>query len=215
MRIYAVADIHGKAKKISKIKQVISQKYPDILVIAGDITNYFSPLKTLAMLSEIPIPILCIRGNSDFFNVEGLIHHQKNTTLLGHLPFVYEDTGFIGLNGTIPLPFGSKICFKEKNRLDDIKPYINRQTILVVHPPPRSVCDKVGNKFCAGSFNLKAFIEENPPLMVLCGHIHEQAGYQFLKETLVVNCAVNKNFSGAIIDSCKNAPLNVKMIKNN
>ena len=213
MRIYAVADIHGKAKKISKIKQIISQKAPDILVIAGDITNYFSPLKTLAMLRDIPIPILCIRGNSDLKNVEGLLHNQKNTTLLGHLPFIYRDTGFIGLNGTIPLPFASKICFKENKCLEVLKPYITRQTILVVHPPPRGVCDKVGNKFCAGSFTLKKFIKDNPPLMVLCGHIHEQAGYQFLKNTIVVNCAMNKNFNGAIIDSCKNAPLKVKMIK--
>jgi len=212
MRIYAVADIHGKAKKISKIKQIISRKAPDILVIAGDITNYFSPLKTFDLLKDIPIPILGICGNSDLKPVKGLLQNQENTTLLSHLPFIYKDARFIGLNGTIPLPFISKICFNETQRLDVLKPYITQETILVVHPPPRGVCDKVGNKFRAGSFCLKKFIENHPPLMVLCGHIHEQAGYQFLKNTLVVNCAMNKNFSGAIIDSCKNMLLKVKMI---
>lgn len=48
--------------------------------------------------------------------------------------------------------------------------------------------------------------------MVLCGHIHEQAGYQFLNNTLVVNSAMNKKFSGAIIDYDNAMPLNVNMI---
>ena len=51
--------------------------------------------------------------------------------------------------------------------------------------------------------NLKTLIENHPPLMVLCGHIHEQAGYQFFKSILVVNCAMNKKYGGAIID-CEN-----------
>jgi len=126
----------------------------------------------------------------------------------------YQNSLFLGLNGTIPLPFASKICFKEAQCLDGIKYNITPQTILVVHPPPRGVCDKVGNRFSAGSFHLKTFIEKHPPLMVLCGHIHEQAGYQFLKNTLVVNCAMNKLYSGAIIDCCKNIPLKIKMVIN-
>ncbi|MDA3790810.1 MAG: metallophosphoesterase [Desulfobacula sp.] len=214
MRIYAVADIHGKTEKIAKIKDVILRNTPDILVIAGDISNYFSPLKTFEHLKDITIPILGIRGNSDLKRVEGLLKYQKNTTLLSHAPVTYQDTSFLGLNGTIPMPFLSKICLNEVQRLNKLKHSITPETILVVHPPPRSVCDKVGNKFSAGSFQLKTFIEKHPPLMVLCGHIHEQAGYQFFKNILVVNCAMNKNFSGAIIDSCKNTTLKVNMIIN-
>ncbi|MBT4875925.1 MAG: phosphoesterase [Desulfobacula sp.] len=213
MRIYAVADIHGKTEKVEKIKDVISQEAPDILVIAGDITNYVSPLKTFDQLKGTPIPIMGIRGNSDFKRVEGLLRKQKNTTLLNHVPVIYKDADFAGLSGTIPLPFLSKISFRETHFLDRLKPSITPDTILVVHPPPRGVCDKVGNRFSAGSIGLRNFIENHPPLMVLCGHIHEQAGYQFLKNTLVVNCAMNKNSGGAIIDSCKNMPLKVKMIQ--
>ena len=214
MRIYAVADIHGKTEKIARILEVILRNTPDILVIAGDITNYFSPLKTLELLKNIPIPILGIRGNSDLKRVEGLLQNQENTTLLNHIPVTYQNSPFLGLNGTIPLPFASKICFKEAQRLDGIKYNITPQTILVVHPPPRGVCDKVGNRFSAGSFQLKTLIEKHPPLMVLCGHIHEQAGYQFFKNILVVNCAMNKTYSGAIIDYCKNKPLKIKMVIN-
>jgi len=215
MRIYAVADIHGKTKKIEKIKRVISEEAPDILIIAGDITNYFAPLKTLDQLKDIPIPILSIRGNSDLNRVEGLLRDQKNIALLNHVPVTYQDVRFLGLNGTIPLPFLSKICFRETQRLNRVKHSITPETILVVHPPPRGVCDKVMNKFSAGSFGLRRFIENHPPLMVLCGHIHEQAGYQFFKNSLVVNCAMNKTCSGAIIDCGKDMHLKVKMLINN
>lgn len=212
MRIYAVADIHGKGERIARIKQTITQETPDILVIAGDITHYVSPLKTLDRLKNIPIPILGIRGNTDLKRVEQLLQHQKNFTLLNHVPVTYQNSPFLGLNGTIPLPFVSKISLNEPYRLDAIKYKITPQTILVVHPPPRGVCDKVGNRFCAGSFHLKTFIEKYSPLLVLCGHIHEQAGYQFLKNTLVVNCAMNELYSGAIIDCSQNRPLKIKMV---
>ena len=212
MRIYATADIHGKAEKIEEIKTVISRETPDILVIAGDITNFISPLKTFKQLRDIDIPIFGIRGNSDLKRVESLLLEQKNTTLLNHAPITYMDNRFLGLSGTIPLPFLSKICFREAQRLDNLKHGITPETILVVHPPPRGVCDKVGNRFSAGSFQLKTLIESHPPLMVLCGHVHEQAGYHFLKTILVVNCAMNKRFSGAIIDYNKGLPLKIKMI---
>jgi hypothetical protein len=215
MRIYAVADIHGKIDNIAKIKYVIAQKKPDILVIAGDITHYFSPLKTLDLLKDIPIPILCVRGNSDLKRVEKLLENQENTTLLNHAPVTYQGKQFLGLNGTIPLPFVSKINFNETKHLEELKKNTTPETILVVHPPPRGVCDKVGNRFSAGSFCLRNFIKTHPPLLVLCGHIHEQAGYGVLKNTWVVNCAMNKNFSGAIIDCCKNSHLRVKMIRSN
>ena len=214
MRIYAVADIHGKTDKIARLKAVITRQAPDILVIAGDITNFISPLKTFKQLKDINIPIFGIRGNSDLKRVERLLQAQKNTTLLDHIPVTYLGSRFLGLNGTIPLPFLSKICLRETQRLDNLKHSMTPDTILVVHPPPRGICDKVGNRFSAGSFQLKALIKNHPPLIVLCGHIHEQAGYQFFKNILVVNCAMNKKFSGAIIDCEKRLPLKIEMMIN-
>jgi len=215
MRIYATADIHGKNKNIEIIYRVIRRESPDVLVIAGDITQYLFPGKTLEGLEDIPIPILAIRGNSDRKSVETLLASGKNTTLLTHDPTPFSEGRFLGLNGTLPLPFLSKISCRETHHLRLLVPFMNRKTILVVHPPPRGICDKVGNRFSAGSFHLRRFIENHPPLMVLCGHIHEQAGYQFLKNTVIVNCAMNHKFCGAIIDYEKDMDLKIKMILNN
>ncbi len=51
-----------------------------------------------------------------------------------------------------------------------------------------------------------------PVLMVLHGHIHKQAGYQFFKNIPIVNCAVNNKFGGAIIDYDKGLPLQIKIL---
>lgn len=215
MRIYAVADIHGKTETIKKIKKTVQTESPDLMILAGDMTQYFSPLKPLSQLEEFGIPVFAVRGNSDFKSVESLIRRRGKITLLGREATPFQGKNFLGLNGTLPLPFVSKVCLFESRRFREIENRVTPETILVVHPPPRGICDRVGNRFSAGSFCLRRFIENHPPLMVVCGHIHEQAGYQYLKNTLIVNCAVNKNHMGAIIDCKKDMPLHIKMVLNN
>jgi len=214
MRIYAVADIHGKADIVERIKKVVNKESPDLMVIAGDMTQYLFPFKALGRLEEIGIPVFAVRGNSDLKGVEVLIKQHGKIILLNQNPMEYQGKRFLGLNGTLPLPFVSKVCLNEAKHFRNIGNLITPETILVAHPPPRGVRDKVGNRFSAGSFCLRRFIENHPPLMVVCGHIHEQAGYQYLKNTLIVNCAVNKSCIGAIIDCEKNMPINIKMVLN-
>ena len=219
MRIYAVADIHGKTETIEKIKKTVQSESPDLMILAGDMTQYFSALKPLSQLEEFGIPVFAVRGNSDLKSFEALIRRRGKITLLGREATPFQGQSFLGLNGTLPLPFVSKVCLFESRRFREIENRVTPETILVVHPPPRGICDQVGNRFSAGSFCLRRFIENHPPCMVVCGHIHEQAGYQYLKNTLIVNCAVNKNHIGAIIDcktDCKkDIPLHIKMVLNN
>ena len=82
----------------------------------------------------------------------------------------------------------------------------------MAHPPPRGVCDKVA-RFSAGSQNLFDFIDTAQPKMLLCGHIHEQAGQGFINNTLVINCAVNTIRAGAIIDLEKGHPPRVNFLQ--
>ncbi len=215
MRIYAVADIHGKSETLKKIKKTVQRESPDLMILAGDMTQYFSPLNTLSQLEEFDIPVFAVRGNSDFKCAETLIKQRGKIRLLNQETTEYQGKNFLGLNGTLPLPFVSKVCLFESRRFREIENRVTPETILVVHPPPRGICDRVGNRFNTGSFGLRRFIENHPPFIVICGHIHEQAGYQYLKNTLIVNCAVNKTFTGAIIDCEKDIPLRIKMVLNN
>ncbi|MBU0972678.1 MAG: metallophosphoesterase family protein [Proteobacteria bacterium] len=206
MRIYAVADIHGKKERIEILCSVVNKFSPDLIVIAGDITSYFGWQSTISRLGRIKglpgtcLPVLCIRGNSDFKQTESRLADTGGLTLLTASPHLVHGIPFMGANGTIPLPFASRICLGENRLLKTLLPRINKETILVVHPPPRGVCDRVGKKICAGSQNLFDFIEITQPRMVLCGHIHEQAGTGFVKNTLIVNCAMGQKSHGALID---------------
>jgi len=54
MRVYAVADIHGRNDRFDRIQNNLSKFKADILVLAGDITNYTRPKKFLSRLNALP-----------------------------------------------------------------------------------------------------------------------------------------------------------------
>jgi len=235
MRIYAAADIHGKKQHLETLSRISKEFKPDVIVIAGDITQYFSWRSTLDQLDKIGQayntdegqwgqpgkktrpPVLCIRGNSDFKRIETAFAKTENLTLLGTSPHMVQGVPFMGTNGTIPLPFASRICLGENQLFKTLLPCMDKNTILVAHPPPRGIRDKVGNRFSAGSQNLLDFIKTTHPAILLCGHIHEQTGMEFfpngISGTLVVNCAMSKECHGAIIDLQKNTPPRVNFLQ--
>ena len=51
------------------------------------------------------------------------------------------------------------------------------------------------------------------PQVLICGHIHEQAGWDHLGSTLVVNCAVNRKYKGALIFMEPGKPPEAQMLK--
>ena len=57
MLIYAVADIHGKKSRLTKIERHVAAHKPDVLVIAGDLSNYIRPDRVLAHLNALPLPV--------------------------------------------------------------------------------------------------------------------------------------------------------------
>ena len=213
MRIYAVADVHSQQEKFEIIKSNINNLKPDVLVIAGDITNYFSPDIFIKQLNELEIPVLAVRGNADLKKVDNLLFSYPNTIALGLIKSVsINNITFIGLSGAIPFPFYSIICLKEKKAFKKIEKITNLNSILVVHPPPRGTLDNIGKRFYSGSIQLRNFIRKYQPGLVICGHIHENAGFEYINKTLVINCAMNKYYNGAIIEFKNKTKPIVKMV---
>ena len=65
MRIYAVADIHGKAENISRIAAIVAETGADLLVAAGDLTRYRASREVVSQLNRLAVPCYGIRGNTD------------------------------------------------------------------------------------------------------------------------------------------------------
>ena len=200
MLVYAVADIHGKKKNLSAIQKNIQRYKPDLLIAAGDITNYFHPQNTVDRLAGMGVPVLTVRGNSDFPQVEKLVAEKPTVHSIHGKGYRQDGYHFIGWGGAVPLPFRTRACFMEKKRFRRIEPVLSHQSVLVMHPPPYGVLDRVLGKIHSGSRNIYTMITRNQPLLFLCGHIHEDIGYASIGRTTVVNCSMGKCGDGAIIE---------------
>ena len=84
--------------------------------------------------------------------------------------------------------------------------------MLVAHPPPWGIHDEVLGKYHAGSKNLREFIKQVHPKLLICGHIHERQGQMIWGETRVVNCAMSGRGDGAVIDYEPGDEPDVKML---
>jgi len=212
MRIYAVADVHGKSTRIESIRKTISEFKPDVLVVAGDITNIRNSEAVIKQLDSMVIPVLAIRGNTDLPRVDGLLNHYPNTVCLHLKEYIINGIQFAGVGGTIPLPFRSQLALCENRVLKKFENLVNENTVLVVHPPPWGILDEAFHRFHAGSKGLYRFIHRYQPKLVLCGHIHEKSGSETIGKTVVVNCNVTRKNAGAIVElDVDEAPI-VKMI---
>jgi len=200
MRIYCVADIHGKGEKLAVIRKNIHRFNPDILVVAGDVTNYIRWTATLAELNEMAAPVLAVRGNSDLPIPAFSSGRHSNISFLHLSKKVIKGVLFVGIGGAIPVPFGTRICLGEKRAFKRLDSALEKNCILIAHSPPYGILDKVGGRFHAGCRSLGRTVKEGRCKILICGHIHEQAGMATVGGTVIVNCAMGKKKAGAIID---------------
>ena len=200
MKIYAVADIHGRQANIILIGDKINRYKPDLLIAAGDITGLTGGPTTVSQLNCLNVPVLAVDGNSDGKKLKRLFREQRNLKALHVESAVINGMNFLGVGGTVPVPFDSRIGWNEKKILSRLDPLVDENTILIVHTPPRGVLDRVFGRFHAGSRGLKELVDRKQPRVVICGHIHEGAGFDFLGRTLVVNCSLNRKSAGALIE---------------
>lgn len=213
MRIYAVADIHGKPKHMETIYSILDQYHPELMVVPGDMTHFFNWSTVLSQLDSLPVPVLVVRGNTDLKRIEPRIKKAANITLLTETPLLAKGFSFVGISGTLPLPFANRVGLNEEKQLAALPCPMEPDTVLVVHTPPKGVCDRVGKRIHAGSRNLARFIKAASPSLVLCGHIHEDFGFTTLHQSTVVNCAIAGQGSGAIIDLQKNEGPKVNLLR--
>jgi uncharacterized protein len=199
LRVYAVADIHGKHKRFERVRDNLLRLKADLLVVAGDITNYTKPGVILSGLNALPVPVLVIRGNSDLKRVDRLLSDFPNCVPTHAVCTMVKAIPFVGISGTLPIPFRSRISLNESRVLKKIEPLVNIPTVLITHTPPYGCQDRVMGRFHAGSKGLLKLIKQRQPQLVLSGHIHEDGGMSMIGKTHVVNCALSRNNAGAFI----------------
>lgn len=199
MRIYAVADIHGQAQRLAVVQQMVAQLRPDLLVAAGDVIQRRRPEATLNALAQLDLPVLLVRGNGDGPRLASAASAWPTLAVLHRGAWGHGGARFAGIGGTVLLPFGSRIAWREKRLLAALAPMVERDTILIAHPPPHGVCDRVAQRFRSGSHGLRQLILDRQPEALICGHVHEDAGIAQLGATLVVNASMGQGGAGALV----------------
>lgn len=199
MLIYAVADIHADPDRLEHIRSTVSAHHPDVVVAAGDIISYLHPEKTLKPLNDMKVPVLMVRGNSDPGYIESRFQIFSNLTSLHLNRVLVKSVAFTGLSGTLPLPFRNRVRLFEKDLMKRLSPLIDSETVVVVHPPPWGILDRVMGRFHSGSKLVRDIVEKKQPKLLICGHIHEAAGIETLGRTTVVNCGMPRIGRGVMI----------------
>jgi Icc-related predicted phosphoesterase len=212
MRIYAVADVHGKADKINRIRKNIDELKPEVLVVAGDITNFKNSAAIIETFNRMPVPVLAVRGNTDAPRVEHWLDRYPNTTSLHLKKYRLKDTCFVGVSGTIPLPLRSRIGVCERKTIAKLTELVDEDSVLVAHPPPWGTLDEVFGRFHAGCRRLHRLVIDRRPKLLLCGHIHEKPGVASIGNTRVVNCCMARAGNGALVNFDSGSAITIEMI---
>ena len=199
MKILASADIHGAQFRLNLLLKNIDRYSPDLVAICGDITQFGPGELAKNFLNQIPVDTLAITGNIDSADVGKGIDESK-ATKIEMKKVVKKGIPFVGIGRDIRNQLG---IIEDKNLIDE-------SCVVVSHEPPLGVQDKVFLGKHAGSEIHREIAEKYKPRLWLCGHIHENPGFDKIGNTIVVNCSMGKRGEGALIEI--NEKISVKMI---
>lgn len=181
MRILAFVDMHGSLRAYRKIAQ--KAKRVDLIVCAGDISFFEQNIPQIVKkLRDIKKPILIVHGNHETKEVMNLLS-SGNMKFIHKKIHKHKKYNFLGYGGG-----GFSLTDKEFERwTKKIKKGI-RNIILVTHAPPHGTkVDRIIETHC-GNKSITKFIKKNKPKLVICGHLHENAGVEDkIGKTRVVN----------------------------
>ena len=175
MRILACADLHGRAERIARVRALVGEHSPAVLLLPGDLTHAGAGEEALTLLGTLPIPVLAVPGNMDG------PHAVSDIRTRG------------GLHGAEPVIIGG-VSFGG--------PHVGTSCdVLVTHEPPQGTLDMVSAGTHIGSRSVRDLVARLRPRVLTCGHVHESPGIERLEDTVVVNCTMGDGkTAGALIE---------------
>jgi len=173
MRILACADLHGRPERIARVRALVAEHTPAVVLLPGDLTHGGFGKEALALLRSLPVPTFAVPGNMDALFAAGEI--RRHGGLAGAEPVVIEGISFGG-------------------------PAVGRAVdVLVVHEPPLGTLDQIPSGRHIGSSHVQELMTRLRPRVLTCGHVHESPGIGQVGPTLVVNCTMGDGMTGGAL----------------
>lgn len=196
MNLTIISDIHGSYKNFP----VDTLQPADALLIAGDITNTGSPAQVkkakdwIDTLKPVYKDIFYVFGNHDLglgfrdFDSLGVTCVQDK---------VIEYEGLLIAGANLSVCYNLPILKKQWTHMTDNPKFEEAYydtlpvcDILISHSPPAGKLGLSSSGEQCGSEKLLDYIKRVQPRLVVCGHIHEAAGAEYVGKTLVINTAL-------------------------
>jgi Icc-related predicted phosphoesterase len=183
-RVLLLADLHGEYGKLDSFLALD----PDLVIIAGDITQFGPCEDALDLLARIEVPCFVVPGNCDPREILDSLEESDAVSLHGSTLSLGNIT-LTGIGGSNRTPFGTPFELPE----EEIEALLSGATermeknvhnILVCHAPPHGTLDRIGNAR-VGSTALRKHLKSFD--LVCCAHIHEARGITEEDGVMVVN----------------------------
>jgi Icc-related predicted phosphoesterase len=185
MMLLAFVDTHGDMHSLRKLKRKTAKA--DLILCAGDISIFENHLKILLHeLNSFGKPVLIIPGNHEGeVKLRTECEHHKNLFYLHKEFYEKENIVFTGFGGGgFSLRDEKFEKFVEKIR----QRRIGKHLVLLLHGPPYGNKTDLIMDEHAGNKSYRDFIIREKPLLVVCGHLHENNGVKDkIGKTLVIN----------------------------
>lgn len=192
MRILAISDVHNEVKIARKLKYVIEERKPDVIVVAGDFTSFGPASAASEILDTLTCgnpdrPVFAVAGNGDNNEVRNVL--ERRGVNLHNRSAKVDRVGFVGFSGPSSIQLGGLMVLNYDpvgETMKDIDKCEGRVVISHI-PPANTKVDALFTGHHVGSDFLRDMIEEKQPDVVICGHIHEARGMDRIGKTIVVN----------------------------
>jgi Icc-related predicted phosphoesterase len=192
MIVINIADIHGNAKPIAEMSEILSSA--DLILLSGDITHFGGNNQAAQIINEIKSynsNILAVTGNCDTDEVDTFL--EKEDIQIHGRAIDVDDVTIFGAGGSLPCPSPTPNIYSEEEYAAIFGSSVqgmeeNSPKIMVSHNPPiDTLNDTLESGAHVGSKTVRSVIEETKPLVCFTGHIHEAAGIDEIGSTKIVN----------------------------
>jgi Icc-related predicted phosphoesterase len=211
MKILIFADTHGEYEKAAEVLSRVKTEGIDLILCPGDFTDMFAVPEgfsqmdiadmILQKIMALKVPILCIPGNHDPYEVLELFN-EYNINLHDKVKKV-RGISLIGWGGA-PTPFNTIVEPSEKETAESLEKMYSKLKgepfILMVHNPPKDTkLDITFSKRHVGSEAIRKFVEKRQPMLTISAHIHEARGIDKLgSSTLFYPGALFEGYYGVV-----------------